>query len=160
MTSFILSWLGISADYLLSGILFFGGAFLSFYVGVVFAIPVVSSLVKWIGYVLMIIGIGFGFYSYGKSVGAADCYSAWHQADVAFDVAKQNQETTAGNVANKTATDQAQQLAQQYDDYQKQISKYQSTISPTATCRLPTVDDDRRMCNIVGNGVAGCKNSK
>ncbi|WP_213775134.1 hypothetical protein [Bradyrhizobium sp. dw_78] len=159
MLSFILDWIGISADYLVSGLFFVGGGFLAFYLGLIAPAPF-SSVVKWIGYVLMIIGVVFGFFSYGRSVGAADCYAAWHKADVAFEAAKQNQEANAGNVAASTAAAQAQTLTKQNDDLQKQIQKYQSSISPTATCRLATVDDDRRMCHLVGNGAAGCKNSK
>lgn len=157
MTAFILSWLGISVDYLISAALFVGGG-AAVYFGI--TIPLLGGILRWIGYLLMLAGIVFGAFSYGKSVGAVDCYSAWHQADIAAQTARQNQEANASDIAEKTATELANKLAQQNNDYQKQISQYQSTIAPTATCRLPTVDDDRRMCDIIGNNSPGCTNSK
>jgi hypothetical protein len=160
MLSFILNWIGIGADYLASGLLFFGGATLAFYVAVAFPIPVVAPIVKWVGYVLMVLGVIFGFFSYGKSVGAADCYAAWRKADLQFQTDRQNQETAAANVASATATAQAQALAKQNDDLQKQIQNYQSKVAKAGSCRMSTIDDDRRLCNLLGNGAAGCKGSK
>lgn len=159
MLHFILDWIGISVDYLIAAAFFFGGGAL-LYFGTVFAVPVVSSLVKYVAYVLMIIGVVFGFFSYGKSVGAADCYAAWHQADVAMADAKQKQETDAQTVASQTASAFEKKLADQGESFKKQIAQYESKISKADNCRSATVDDNRRLCNIVGDGIPGCENSK
>lgn len=160
MLGSIWQWIGIGAGYALAVALVVVGGYLAIYLGANPLNPF-SKLFRYVGFLLIAAGIVTASYNYGKSVGAADCEAAWKAKDYDAAIARLKQEADAKALAAETAAKQAQDLAAQNDDQQKQIAQYQMAVSAAAVgCRISTSDDDRRMCELTGDAAPGCQPAK
>lgn len=160
---FVLDWLGIVVAYVIAGALIAGGGYLALVLGANPLNPF-SKTFRYGGMILIALGLLVGAVNYGKSIGAAGCKAEWAEATHLAEVAKLKQEANAKSIASETSAEQSKELASDNDTQQESISDYRLSVSKLsaalATCRLPSGDDDRRVCELTGNAAPGCANTK
>lgn len=150
------TWLSIGVGYFVAVVLIVGGGYLAMFLGANPLNPFAKPL-RYIGLLMIAAGLILAAFNYGKATGAADCQAAWKQKNYEAQIARLKQEAEAKKIAAESSAQQAQQLASQKDDLEKQVAEYQVSVRDLAACRRATVDDDRRLCDIVGRSAAGCK---
>jgi hypothetical protein len=155
MLDTILLWLNIAAAYIIAAAMIAGGGYLYAVLGANPLNPL-GKLFRYAGRVLIVVGIILGAVNYGKSTGAADVEANWKAKNYEAQIVRLKQEMAGHKLAASVAESQADNLASENDAAQKQIAAYQAALGPGAACRLPTADDDRRVCDIIGRSAAGC----
>jgi hypothetical protein len=152
-----LEWLSLLGWYVISIAELGGGGYLALFIAGVnpFAKPL-----RYVGFVLIAAGLITGAFTFGRQIGGGIVEAAWQQKDYESQIAALKRDMDAKQVAADTAAAQAQQLASQNDDLQKQVSDYQDAAAHFDARRRATADDVRRLCNIVGNSAPGCQHSK
>jgi hypothetical protein len=166
VTSLILSYLGVSVTYVISGIMIVGGL----YLGVVFSIPATNPLawvlrpLRFVGFGIFAIGLFLAAYTTGKArgiaTGAAEVTAEWQAKNLEAAAARAKQEAEAQKIAAQESQAAAKRLAEFNDALQQQVTSYEEAAKGYAACRRSTDDDDRRMCKLSGNSAIGCKNTK
>jgi hypothetical protein len=160
MIDLILERLGIGFDYLIAVALIVAGLYLALVLANSPAVALFSKALRYVGAVLVALGIAVGCIAYGKSVGAADIEAAWKAKNYEAQVARLKQEAAAKQIAADTAAAQADQLAKDNDAKQQLIAKYEAALAASPTCRRSSDDDDRMLCDVIGGAAAGCKHPK
>lgn len=169
---FVREWFGITIDYVLAGLAVALGVALAF--GLPDAItatgipPWAQKLLgillvplRYIGYALIALGLIKGAVTYGKSIGAADCISAAKVAELQQQNASLQRDLDAAKAVVAFKKTEAAELAQQKQDADQKVADYGKSIESLSAavrdCRNATADDNRRLCDIIGNAAAGCK---
>lgn len=156
MIDIILLWLGIGVGYAVAGAMIAGGLYLVFVLGTNPVNPLGKTF-RFAGFVLIGSGLVLGAASYGKSIGAASEAAAWKAKNYEAEIARLRLESAGRQLAAATSAAAAAKLTSENDDAQRKIAEYQAALGAGAACRLPTSDDDRRLCDIIGRSAAGCK---
>jgi hypothetical protein len=152
-------WVGITASYVLAAAMIVVGIYLVLFLGTNPLNPF-SSLVRFLGLCLIVVGVALGTLNLGKSIGASACEAAWNAKDLDAQIERLQQEAAAKKIASETVERSLQNIASQKDDLQKKVSEYQEAARRFAACRHATANDDRRMCDILGAGAPGCQHPK
>lgn len=165
-------WLGVTLDYVAAALIVALGLVLAF--GLDFAsdaawIPalgkkIIKALLKplrVIGCALIALGLVKGAVAYGKSIGAADCRAAAQAAALERQVNELTRDVNAWKAAAEFKDRELTRLAQQKEASDAQIADWKDKVGTlsksVARCRRATADDDRRLCQLIGNAAAGCK---
>lgn len=160
MFFWLLEWLGITLDYAIAGVLIIGGFYVAEFVAANPLNPL-SRLFHYLGLVAVCAGVVIAAAAYGQSRGAADCAAAWKAKNYEATIANLKRDLNAKSVAADAKAKEAEQLAAQKKDADDKINEWQdyaSKLSTTvAACRRATADDDRRVCDILGNAARGCQ---
>jgi hypothetical protein len=172
---FVGEWLGIALDYVLAAGLVVAGAFLAF--GLEAAVAALSlpaalkkigdalvSPLRFVGFALIAIGIAKGCVAYGKSVGAADCIAQSRLAALQEENASLKRDLAAKQAAEDERKNEVAALAQQKQESDGKVNDYAASIeklsASLSACRRATRDDDRRLCDIIGDAAPGCKSAR
>lgn len=159
--SWLSFWLGIDLSYLISGLLIAGGIYVGFVLGTANILNPIGKLLRDIGIGMIVVGLLLAWGTYKESIGAADCEARWKAANYQAQIDRAKQETAAHELAAQVAAEHAHELELQNADQQNQLEDYRAQTEKLQTaCRLPTADDDRRMCQLTGNSAVGCKPAK
>ena len=158
--NFILTWLDVGFDYLVAAVLIVAGLYLAIVLCTSPALALFSRAIRFAGLALIGAGLIIGAIAYGEANGARKCEEAWKAKKYEAQIDRLKQERDAKNIAAAAAAQEAQQLASQNDDMQKQLVEFQDAARSLPTCRRATVDDDRRLCAILGAAAAGCRPSR
>jgi hypothetical protein len=163
----ILTWLGISIEYIIAFAMIAGGAYLAALFDLAATNPLYWLLrpIRWVGIGLVVAGIIFGSVTYGKTVGmlqgGAAVRQEWEQKNYEAQIAKLKQEAEIRQAAAENAEKAMNEIMNQADALQKQVNDYGEDIKSLpkilANCRLSTIDDDRRLCKLTGDTAVGCK---
>ena len=155
-------WLGIWLDYAIAALMIAGGVYLAILFDLASANPLYWLLkpLRWAGIGIACAGVLFGGYTYGKSVGAEAVTTEWKAKNLEAQIERQKQELQARDEATKKVKEALEQIAEQKNDLEKQVADYQQAVAQLPVCRRATDDDDRRVCDIIGNAAAGCKPAK
>jgi len=159
----VAEWLGIGADYIFAGLAIAAGVYLSAFFDLPPANPVAWLLrpLRYGGYALVIGGVAFGYGTYRESIGASRCEAAWKQKNYELQIANLTRDLNAQKAAAKEKADEATALAKQKKESDERIADYESSVqalsATVAACRRASPDDDRRLCNIIGDSAAGCR---
>ena len=163
----ILTWLGISLQYIIAFGMIAGGAYLAAVFDIAATNPLYWLLrpLRWVGIALVAGGLMFASFTYGKTTGILEGGSAvkqeWEQKNYEAKIAKLQQEAEIKQLAADNAEKAMNEIMNQADTLQKQVDDYAEEISTLpkvlSECRLSTADDDRRLCRITGNTAVGCK---
>lgn len=160
MLDWIALWLGIGLGYLMAAVMAAGGGYLAFVLGINPINPL-SKLFHYLGLCLIGGAIALACVTYGKSIGAADCEAQWKAKNYEATVANLKRDLKAKQIAADAKAQEAQQLAEQKKDADAKINAWQAYASKlsasVAACRRATADDDRRLCDVIGNAARGCR---
>ena len=152
----ILDWLSFARDYLAALGLVVAGIYVGFVLPAsAFAAPF-ARLLRFLGVVLIALGVGLGTYTLGRSNGAADCRAEWKSKNLEAEIARLKQEASVKQLAADLANRQAAELADANADLQTKVNDYANSLRNADTCRRSTRDDDRRLCDITGQSATGC----
>ncbi|MCW5693311.1 MAG: hypothetical protein KIT48_13200 [Pseudolabrys sp.] len=153
-----LEWLSFARDYLIALALVAGGAYVGFVLPAnPWAAPF-TRLLRFLGVVLIALGVGLAMFTLGRSTGAANCEAQWKTKNLEAEIARLKQEAAVKQLAADLAGRQAADLVEQNTDLQTKVNDYAETLRNSAACRRATGDDDRRLCDITGRSAAGCSN--
>lgn len=163
----ILTWLGISLEYIIAFVMVAGGAYLATLFDLAVTNPLYWLLrpLRWVGIGLIVGGIILGSVTYGKTIGILQGGAAvrheWEQKNYEAQIAKLKQEAEIKQAAAENAEKALNEIMNQADALQKQVDDYAEDIKSLpkilSNCRLSTIDDDRRLCRITGDTAIGCK---
>lgn len=172
LSFFVREWFGVTFDYALAGLAVAIGIALAF--GLPAALtatgipPWLQKLLgvllvplRYIGYALIALGLIKGAVTYGKGIGAADCIAASKVAALQQENASLKRDLDAAKSAAEFRRKEADELAAQNRDLDDKVTAYANYAAGLSTslgsCRRATGDDDRRLCDIIGNAAPGCK---
>ena len=162
MLAAILHWLDLALVYAAAAALSGGGLYLALIFGrnplnplTLFAKPL-----RWVGVGMVAFGCVLGAYNYGRSVGAAAVEARWKEKNYEAQIARLARDAAVQKLAADLAAQQSQQLTSLNNDLQDKLVAYENAPRGNADCRLPTADDDRRMCALVGAAAPGCQRAK
>ena len=156
MIEAILHGLSIGWGYVSALGLVVGGIYLGFVLPAnPIAVPF-ARLLRFVGVVMIAVGVGFGMYTLGRSNGAANCQAEWKNKNLEAEIARLKQEAAAKQLAADLAGRQAAVLADANADLQTKVNDYANSLRNADACRRSTRDDDRRLCDITGQSAAGC----
>ncbi len=167
LTSFaVTETLGTIGSYLLAGAFVAGGVYIAGFAEIsdksVFY-PFVRPI-KYVGLGLAAFGIVLASAAYFKHVGAAQCEAAWKQKNLELQIANLRRDLTAARDAAQSKAEEAKVLADQKATADAKVSDYEASVEKMSrslsACRRSTADDDRRLCDIVGNAAPGCQPSR
>lgn len=120
--------------------------------------------IRWLGFGMMFAGLLLIGFTFGRSQGAASCEAAWKAKNYEAQIAQLHQEASAKSVAAASAEKSLEELREKADAERSRIADYQSAVdhlsSTLVTCRRASRDDDRRVCELIGNAAPGCANSR
>lgn len=156
MIDAILNHLSIGWGYLSALAIVVAGIYLGF---VLPANPVAAPftrLLRFLGTMLIAVGVGLSMYTLGRSNGAADCQAEWKAKNLEAQIARLKQEAAVKQLAADLAGRQAAELADANADLQTKVNDYAKSLRNADACRRSTRDDDRRLCDITGHSAAGC----
>ena len=158
----ISTWLGIWLDFIIAALMIAGGLYLAVLFDLASTNPLFWLLrpLRWVGIGLACYGLAFGFYAYGKSIGAEAVTAEWKAKNLEAQIERQKQELKAKDEAAKQVKDALQQIAEQKHDLETKVDEYAQAAAQLPVCRRATGDDDRRVCDIIGNAAAGCRPAK
>lgn len=163
--SLISTYLGIAADYLIALVLIAGGVYLAAFFDLAATNPLAWLIrpLRFIGYGLVGVGLMLGSYTYGKQNGAAVVTAEWKAKNYETQIASLQRDLNAAHAAAESKAQEAQELEQQKrqsDDQLADYTKYAAGLSASlSACRGATGDDDKRVCDIIGNAAPGCQAS-
>jgi hypothetical protein len=165
-------WIGITADYIIAGLAVAIGIALAFGLPAAaastglppWAVKLLGFLLvplRYIGYGLIALGLIKGAVTYGKTLGSADCQAAWQAKNYEQQIVNLKRDLAAQKSAAEFKAQEAKDLAAQKANADEQITAYANYAAGLSTslsaCRRATADDDRRLCDIIGNAAPGCK---
>jgi len=156
---------GIGIDYIISAVMVVGGL----YLGAIFTLPPTNPVswilrpLRYVGYALVVCGAAYGYGTFRESTGAARCQAAWKQKNYELRLLNMQRDLAAQKAAAAEKAAEAEELAkqkQEADDRIQSYATYAAGLSDSlSSCRRATPDDDRRLCDIIGNGAPGCRAS-
>lgn len=154
--------LGTIGSYVAAVLFVVAGVYLATFADVSETSPLRPFLkpLRYVGLGVASFGIVLASAAYFKHVGAAACEQAWRQKNLEAQIADLRQDNNALRAAASARADEARVLAQQKrtaDAKLAQWQEYAGTLqSSVAVCRRATRDDDRRLCELIGNAAEGC----
>jgi hypothetical protein len=158
--------LGIGVEYIVSGVMVAAGI----YLGAVFNLAATNPFawllrpLRYVGYALVIAGVAYGYGTYRESVGGASVMAEWKAKNYEQQIANLKRDLGAAKLAAAFKAQEAKQLSEQKQEADGKIADYERSVqelsSAVAVCRRAAGDDDRRMCDILGNAAPGCRNSR
>lgn len=144
---------GLMLDYVLAIILCGGGLYLAFTYAEI-------KFLRFVGILLIALGVFTGAVAYGRTQGAKDCIAASKVARLREELAAKQRDLDAMTAAAKEKSDAAATLAAQKENADEQVADWTNYANKlakdVAACRRATRDDNKRLCNILGNAPAGC----
>lgn len=161
----ISTYLGIAADYLIAAALIAGGVYLAAFFDLAATNPLAWLIrpLRFIGYALVGAGIMLSSYTYGKQTGAAVVTAEWKAKNYEMKIASLNRDIAAAKAATEAKDAEAKALEdqkRQSDDQLQDYAKYAAGLSASlSACRSASGDDDKRVCDIIGNAAPGCQSS-
>lgn len=162
----VAEWFANARDYIIAAAMIGGGIYLSVFFDLAATNPAAWLLrpLRFVGYALVILGVAFAYGTYRESIGASKCEAAWKQKNLELKIANLQRDLDAAKIAANAKAEEAKALAAQKQDADDKLNSYASYAAglsaSIASCRRATGDDDRRMCDILGNAAPGCKPAK
>lgn len=157
-------WIGIGAGYFVALALILGGIYVAFVlVASPWAAPF-ARLLRFAGLSMVGVGLMLAAFNYGKATGAADCQAAWKAKNYEAKITRLKQEADAKKTAAEEAEKSLKEIASQKEEADGKVADYQVSTArlanALASCRRASVDDDRRLCDIIGRSAPGCKSAR
>lgn len=114
-----------------------------------------------LGLAVLALGLGLALGDvYGTTLGAADCRAGQIARDAAAREAALKRQLDNQEKAARAAGDQAALLASQKEATDEKLARYRGQIDRLAAAirdgRRATADDDRVLCDVLGDAPAGC----
>lgn len=158
----VATWLGIGFSYVAAAAL----VGLGLYLAVLFNLAATNPLswivrpLRFVGYAMVGCGLMMAAFTYGKATGAADCTAAWKEKNYEAQIVRIRSELNAKKEAAEVAEQLAQSLATDNLYTQRKLDDAQAAVRNLPACRRATDDDDRRLCDIIGDDAPDCRHSE
>jgi hypothetical protein len=135
-------------------VLIVAGGYLTFVLG---ATAWWARPLRFLGACLIVLGAANWLIAYGEKQATDRCVSAAQVKGLQDQIQQLTRERDAATVASEKAAEARKKLEEMSNEQQQQLDQWAAFASTLHVGgRAATADDDRRLCNILGNAPNGC----